>query len=62
MDFTGFLVNKGLISHVTIKICKENFNIHTVDIRVHKMSPYLLCSNMGKWNCNESSLKWLKMW
>jgi len=49
-----FLVNKGLISHVAVKICKENFNIHTVDIRVNKMSPYLSCSSMGKWNCNES--------
>jgi len=43
-----FFVNKGLISHVTIKICKENFNIHTADIPVNKTSPYLSCSNMGK--------------
>ena len=44
-----FFVNKGLISHVTIIICNENFNNHTADIPVNKMSPYLSCSNMGKW-------------
>jgi len=35
-------------------VCKENINIHTVEIPANQMSPYLSCSNMGKWYCNET--------
>ena len=49
-----FFANNGLIGHVTVKICKENINIHIIDIPVNQMSPYLSCSNMGKWYCNET--------
>ena len=40
-----------LISHVTIKLCKSNINIHRGDIHSNQMRLYLFCSNVGDGYC-----------
>ena len=60
----GFFANKGLIGHVIIKICKENINMHTVDIPVNQMSHICLVLTWRNGTILKISipkcLKWVK--
>ena len=50
-EVLGATTNMGLISYVSIKLCKSNINIHRVDIHTNQMRLDLFCSNVGEWYC-----------
>ena len=55
----------GLISYVSIKICKSNINIHNVDIHTNQMRLDWFCSNVGEGYCitsldSKMAKKWVK--